>query len=221
MVSQQEFLRLILSGENIPAIMRVLEKVAQYEGVSGLKLNLTKCEFIAVNCNEGEVQNLVRTTGMKRVESMKHLGVHIHQSGEAREEDNIRPILENMIGIAKRYATVGSTPIGRALYANFLMASRYVHRLQNTIISAKLKEELKEATLMMLWTRARYQEEEVGFRVHVAKKRVSHPYQYGGLRLPDPDKEHSNKDEMAKKIQHKLQPARMVCNFAGMVEETE
>ena len=177
---------LILSGENIQEIISVLQKIAAYREVSGLRLNLAKCEFIAINCDEGARQSLI-DMGMKRVTSFKHLGVHIDQIGEAKEEDNIRPILNNMVGIAKRYSNVGSTPIGRALYGTFLMASRYVHRLQNTVISGKMMEELKDATIQMLWTRVRYQEEQVGWRVHIARARVSHPYQYGGLRLPDPE----------------------------------
>ena len=41
---------LILSGENIQEIISVLQKIAAYREVSGLRLNLAKCEFIAINC---------------------------------------------------------------------------------------------------------------------------------------------------------------------------
>ena len=66
-----------------------------------MRLNLTKCEFIAINCDEGALQSLI-DIGMKRITLIKHLSVHIDQIGEAKEEDNIRPILNNMVGIAKR-----------------------------------------------------------------------------------------------------------------------
>ena len=74
---------LILSGENIQEIISVLQKIAAYREVSGLRLNLAKCEFIAINCDEGALQSLI-DMGMKRVTSFKHLGVHIDQIGEAK-----------------------------------------------------------------------------------------------------------------------------------------
>ena len=178
---------LLLDGEDMDRIISVLDKIASYERVSGLKLNLTKCEIMAINCSQNEVNNLIARTGMVRVDRMKHLGVIIHESGEAREEDNIRPVVENMNAIADRYSTVGSTPIGRALYATFLLASRYVHRLQNTAISERMLKDMSESTIQMTWTRARFGEEEVGWRVHIAKDRVCQPYRYGGLLLPKPE----------------------------------
>ena len=165
-------------------IIGVLDKIASYESVSGLRLNLSKCEIMTVNCNQEAVNNLIARTGMKHVQQMKHLGVIIHQSGEAREEDNIRPVVEKMNHIAERYSTVGSTPIGRALYATFLLSSRYVHRLQNTSISEKMSKDMDDAAIQMTWTRARFNSEEVGWRVHIARDRVFQPYRFGGLRLP-------------------------------------
>ena len=69
---------LILSCENIQEIISVLEKIATYREVSGLRLNLTKCEFIAINCDEGVLQSLI-DIGMIRVTLIKHIGVHIAQ----------------------------------------------------------------------------------------------------------------------------------------------
>ena len=56
----------------------MLEKIAAYREVSGLRLNLTKCEFIAINCDEGVLQSLIEI-GMIRVTLIKHIGVHIAQ----------------------------------------------------------------------------------------------------------------------------------------------
>ena len=112
----------LLAGDNMDRIIVVLEKIASFEGVSGLRLNLSKCEIMTVNCDQEAVDRLLALTGMKQVQQMKNLGVIIHQSGEAREVDNIRPVVEKMSHIAERYSMVGSTPIGRALYATFLLS---------------------------------------------------------------------------------------------------
>ena len=177
----------MFKGDDVRAVINVLIKIASFEEVSGLKLNLTKCEFIAINCDEGDINELVARTGMKRVQMLKHLGIWINEDGEVTEEDNIAPILEHMEALVKRYATSGSTPIGRALYAKYLLGSRYVHRLQNTLISEEMAKELGDVLRRMTWTRARMNEQHVGVRVHIAKERVSQPISYGGLALPDPN----------------------------------
>ena len=74
----------LLAGDNMDRIIVVLEKIASFEGVSGLRLNLSKCEIMTVNCDQEAVDRLLALTGMKQVQQMKHLGVIIHQSGEAR-----------------------------------------------------------------------------------------------------------------------------------------
>ena len=39
--------------------------------------------------------------------------------------------MDTMKGIAKTLSTVTSMPLGRALYAKYLIASKYIHRIQN------------------------------------------------------------------------------------------
>ena len=85
-----------------------------------------------------------------------------------------------------RFATSASTPIGRALFAKFLLGSRYVHHLQNGSLSEQTIQNMTEAMLYMTWTRARMTEEQTGYRVHIAKSRVMQPPSYGGLYLPSP-----------------------------------
>ena len=41
------------------AILYVLYKIAVYEMVSGLQLNLSKCEFLAVNCDDAMIDRLI------------------------------------------------------------------------------------------------------------------------------------------------------------------
>ena len=178
---------LMLDGDKMDDIVRMLEKIEEYERVSGLKLNRSKCEVLAVNCNEERLNQLLRTTGMKRVNKLKHLGVIINDQGDTTEEDNITPVLEKMREIADRYSTSTSTPMGRALYAKYLLASRYVHRLQNTGMSEQKRKELYDVILEMTWTRTRMVEPYIGFRAHVAKARVSQDFKHGGMGVPNPD----------------------------------
>ena len=103
------------------------------------------------------------------------------------QEQNITPIIEKMEAIADRYSSSGSTPIGRSLYATFLLCQRYVHRLQSMPLTERSKEDMTSAIHMMVWTRARWNEQQTGYRVHIAKSRLKQPYKYGGLGVPDPD----------------------------------
>ena len=175
----------LFDGANVQGILRTVEKIVAYKDVSGLELNPTKCEFLAVNCPQETIDQLCRI-GMKQVPRLKHLGVIIEQSGEVLEEHNFRPIIDKMERIARRFATLTSTPLGRALYAKFLLGSLYVHRLQNGLIGDQTMQHMTEALLYMTWTRARMTEDQLGYRVHVAKARVIQPPSYGGLYLPSP-----------------------------------
>ena len=94
----------MFKGDDVGAVINVLIKIASFEEVSGLKL--------AINCEEGNINELVTRTGMKRVQKLKHLGFWINEDGEVTEEDNIASILEHMEALVKRYATSGPTPIG-------------------------------------------------------------------------------------------------------------
>ena len=124
---------------------------------------------------------------MKQVPRLKQLGVIIIEpSGEVLEEQNFNQIIERMEAIGDRFATSASTPIGRALFAEFLLGSLYVHRLQNDSLSEQTIQSMTEAMLYMTWTRARTTEEQTGYRVHITKSRVMQPPSYGGLYLPSP-----------------------------------
>ena len=83
-----------LDGSNPQPILQTVEKIQAFKQVSGLELNLTKCEFLAVNCPQNTIDELCRI-GMKRVPRLKHLGVIIEQTGEVLEEQNFNPIIEN------------------------------------------------------------------------------------------------------------------------------
>ena len=177
---------MLLKGDQIEGIKQTLRKIAEYEKVSGLRLNLRKCEVMTVNCNEREIAQLVAETQMKHVTQMKHLGVTISDEGEVGEEQNIQPIIEKMEEISNQYRTSGSTPIGRSLYATFLLCQRYVHRLQNTVLTEQARKDMKSAIHAMIWTKGRYAEEQAGYRSHIAENRLRQPYKYGGLSVPEP-----------------------------------
>ena len=76
---------LLLQGDQIDAILDLLRKIADYYYVSGLKLNISKCEILAIGCNELDIERLISVTGMKRVTTLKHLGIHIDN---AQDEHN-------------------------------------------------------------------------------------------------------------------------------------
>merc|ERR1711888_583717 len=108
-----------------------------------MTLNLTKCEIMTINCNKNDIQRLLASTGMKRVQQLKHLGLIINTEGEVRHETNIAPIERNMEAISQSYNTSQSSPLGRAIYAKYLLASKYIHRIQNTVISINQLTQLR------------------------------------------------------------------------------
>ena len=129
---------------------------------------------------------IVDETGMKRVNSIKHLGLIINENGELTHEANIAPILTAMDRIADSLSTNSSTPLGRAIYAKFLLASRYLHKIQNFDFTENQLEDLRKVVLRLTWTRHRMGTDSSSTRTHIANDRVAQPYGYGGLSLPDP-----------------------------------
>ena len=142
----------VFQGNEIDGIIRTLHKIIEYRKVSGMTLNLSKCEIMTINCDENEVQRLLATTGMKRTYHLKHLGLIINTQGQVTHDQNIGPVERNMEAIAETYNTSQSTPLGRAIYAKYLLASKYIHRIQNTVITISQLDKLRRSILNMTWT---------------------------------------------------------------------
>ena len=79
-------------GDMIQQIIDTIHTFEEYRKVSGMTLNLTKCEIMTINCNEADIQSLIDATGIKRVQQLKHLGLIINTEGEVSHETNIAPI---------------------------------------------------------------------------------------------------------------------------------
>ena len=109
----------------------MLVKIGQYKFVVELILNLVKCEIMALNCHATDIQRIVQQTGMKKVKVMKHLGLKISSSGELSYDDNIALVQAAMDTISDSFSTTTSMPLGRSLYAKFLLSSRFLHKIQN------------------------------------------------------------------------------------------
>ena len=91
-----------------------------------------------------------------------------------------------MLRVADSLDTVTSTPLGRSIYAKFLLASRYVHRIQNFTFSDEQLSQLRDAVLKATWTRHRIGTDTQSLRTHIANRRVEQPLAFGGLSLPHP-----------------------------------
>ena len=177
---------MLLQGDQIDLILQMLIKIGQYRLVAGLILNLFKCEIMAINCQEQDIQRLVSQTNMKRVNTLKHLGLLINEDGEMTFNDNLAPVQAAMDNIANSLSTSSSTPLGRSLYAKFLLSIRYLHRIQNFTFSDVQLSELRKSVLLLTWTRHRVGSDTSSTRVHIAGDRVAHPISVGGLSVPDP-----------------------------------
>ena len=177
---------LLLQGDKIEQIMATIRMIQLFRRVSGLFLNPPKCEIMSVNCREEDILRLAAESQMKRVTTIKHLGLHINDRGEVPHETNIAPIERAMNRIADTFTTVSSTPLGRSIYAKYLLASRYLHKVQNFEFSQLQLTSLRASVLRLTWTRHRMGTDTSSTRVHIAGTRVSQPLAYGGLSIPDP-----------------------------------
>ena len=177
---------LLLQGDQIDHIIATIQKISQYYLVAGLKLNISKCELLPVNCREEDITRLLSVINMKRVTTLKHLGIHIDSNGNLPHDKNIAPLQQAMSKIADTFNSSLSSPLGRSIYAKFLLSSKYLHRIQNFTFSDNQLEELRKTVLRLTWTRARPQDDAHSIRVHIAQDRVAQPLYYGGLSVPDP-----------------------------------
>ena len=178
---------ILLKGHSLPEILTTIQKIKDYEKVSGLKLNPSKCELLPVNCSNEILEPLVQQSGMKLVQETRHLGININAQGLLLRESNVQPILDKLEQIANRYSTCLSTPIGRALYAKFLLGSRYVHLTMNRHMNHEEAQEFRESILQMTWTKCgSRQDGGASHRVHISKKIVAQGRLHGGLSVPDP-----------------------------------
>ena len=91
-----------------------------------------------------------------------------------------------MYSIANGFNTNMSTPLGRALYAKYLLCSRYLHVIQNYIFTEHQFDEFWKVIRLMTWTRARPKLNTHSTRVHISQHRVSQPLRFGGLSIPHP-----------------------------------
>ena len=177
---------LALRGDQIQRILETLNKIEEYYRVSGLKLNLKKCEILTINCNNDDIATLLQRTGMKQVNTLKHLGVYIDNQGILPHDKNIQPLSEIMNKIADSFNSTMSTPLGRSIYAKYLLGTKYLHRIQNFPFTEDQLAELRKSIIRLTWTRARPGMDANARRVHIAHNRVAQPLYYGGLSVPDP-----------------------------------
>ena len=177
---------MLLQGDKIDLIIQMLEKMGQYRLVSGLIISLIKCEIMAFNCREEDIQRLVTVTRMKRVTTLKHLGLRINNNGELTHADNIEPIQTAMDNIADSMTTTTCTPLGRSIYAKYLLSSLYLHKIQNFSFTQIQLSNLRNTILKLTWTRHRVGTDSSSTRTHIASDRVAQPLSMGGLSVPDP-----------------------------------
>ena len=66
--------------------------------------------------------------------------------------------------IADSFNSSMCTPLGRSIYAKYLLGSKYLHRVQNFVYSEDQLKELRKSILKLTWTRARPGEHTNGYK---------------------------------------------------------
>ena len=110
---------------------------------------------MAINYEEAEVHRNINETQMRRVTAIKHLGLIINDQGDLSHDSNIAPIEGAMNRIADSLTTLSSSPLGRAIFAKFILSSRYLHKVQNYEFPHEQLVKLREAVLKLTWSRHR------------------------------------------------------------------
>ena len=116
-----------------------------------------------------DITRLLAAINIKRVTTLKHLGIHIYCNGNLPHDKNIAPLQQTMSKISDSLNSSLASPLGRSIYAKFLLNSKYLHRIQNFHFTDIQLEELRKAVLKLTWTRARPQDDAHSVRVHIAQ----------------------------------------------------
>ena len=151
----------------------------KFLGCSSIPLNV---KSYSINCNEEDKQRFINESQMWRVTSIKHLGLLINDQGELPHETNIAPIENAMNKITDSITTLSSSPLGRAIFAKFLLASRYLQKIHNYKFSQL--SNLRDAVLRLTWSRHRMGTDTTS-HVHIANSIVAQPLSYGVLAVPN------------------------------------
>ena len=106
----------LLNGSNIQGILDVVDKMKQFERVAGLKLNIDKCEFLSNNVELAEIRRLVESSGMRHVDSLRHLGITINGKGQVPIGSNIVLMERKMAQISERISLLHNTQILVVMY---------------------------------------------------------------------------------------------------------
>ena len=136
----------------IDQIIAMLHNIQEFCNISGLFLNLPKCEILAINCILVDVARLIDAINMRSFTTLKHLGLLINSDGYVMYEHNIVPIQNAMDKIANSLSTVSATPLGCSIYAKFLLSSSYLHKIQNFDFTPQQLDDLRASVLRLTWT---------------------------------------------------------------------
>ena len=77
-----------------------------------MSLNMKKCEIMAINCNEHEIQRLINKTQMQRVHRINHLWLIIDEKSNLPHKANITPVQDTILRVLNSLNTVTSAPLG-------------------------------------------------------------------------------------------------------------
>ena len=114
------------------------------------------------------MENLIQQIRMERVDTLKHLGVHIDNQGNLPHDKNTRPLTNTMKKIAESFNSSLYTQLGRSIYAKYLLGSEYLNRVLNFVFSEDQLKELRKSIIKLTWTRESPEEHTNGYRVHIA-----------------------------------------------------
>ena len=162
----------------------VLNTYKEYEGVSGLKVNINKTAALCINTQADIVED-IQHLGISTPEHIKHLGIHLGKTLDSTINETMSQISPKAIKRRILATTPPTDILHRATLINTAFLPIYNHVFMAIPVNAEHCDLLFEEIKKFLWTRQK-NGQTIKKRNRVAAKRISANLSMGGLKIQHP-----------------------------------
>jgi hypothetical protein len=166
-------------------VVALLEVFRDFEKVTGLKINLGKSECLIVN-TEQRIKEAIERSGIKVVETMRYLGVHIRNTYEGSKVESYERIKEMIAAKCERIKTAGGTIFKKKALINMGIIPVYNHIAMVFGAEENFSQWVSGKIVEALWQRKREGQTKQGRRL-IGKYKLEASHEMGGLKLINTD----------------------------------
>ena len=159
--------------KNVEQVPKAIETIDLFSRASGLKLNLEKCELLAIHdCH------LVAACGIPVKSTVKYLGVHIAKDNKLSESLNIWSKMHECKSRLDRWLNKDLSLLGRIYITKMESLSRCIYPAYSLSISNKAIKNINKVNFDYIWKRKSH---------YLKKATLVKDYEDGGLQAIDFD----------------------------------